>query len=141
MATRSGNSLHWIGSCIRFKIAQLRLWEFKSPRGHHFKTMTTTSKIHSEQTYTLNITNDIGVVSERSKDYICGLMRISGNRNKLTNLALSKKRLELAQYIRTDKIPESEIFYLKGYISKFYPCYKNKITFSKNYLHPLLKNS
>ena len=57
-------------------------------------------------------------------------MNISGKRNINKNPELANRRLNLSQSIRNNQILESDLFFLKDYIHRYYPDYKDKLRFS-----------
>ena len=76
----------------------------------------------------------MGQAHSSAQAYVSELMRISGQRtlNKSVELDSHKeldaiKRIEVSKQIEDHNIHESNMFYLKSYIGKFYPDILNKM--------------
>lgn len=94
---------------------------------------TTTSRTNPEPFYSLTILDDMGKPSRDARNYVSGLMRISANRvSQSMALVETNKRKEVSVQIKSGAISESNLFYLKSYIKKYYPEMVDNIKFSKN---------
>ena len=101
--------------------------------------MTTTTETHPERFYSLSIRNELGQDQPESRNYISGLMSISARRSINKNETPSEnylspeQRLEISKQIDDHKITESNVFYLKSYISKYYPDLATKMKLELNF--------
>lgn len=99
--------------------------------------MTTTSKTRSERYYSICIRDHLGRDLPESRSFISGLMRISARRSIAKNQVPTKdylspkQRLEISKQIDDHKISESNVFYLKSYVTKYYPDLTKTMTFNQ----------
>ncbi|MAX67987.1 MAG: hypothetical protein CME66_13715 [Halobacteriovoraceae bacterium] len=96
-----------------------------------------TTETYPEHFYSLSIRNKLGQDEPSSRSYISGLMSISArrsiknNENPSKNYLNPEQRLEISKQIDDHKISESNVFYLKSYVKRYYPDLAKKMTFNQ----------
>ncbi len=96
-----------------------------------------TTETYPERFYSLSIKDNLGKEDPSSRAYVSGLMSISARRSLKNNETTSKnylnpkQRLGISKQIDDHMISESNVFYLKSYIKKYYPEMLKSINFKQ----------